>query len=494
MTRMRAVDRADIETYAEVIDLEFAAGEADAAADRVNTLTDIYEQLETAPVESIEPRDTRSDVFETQPYRPDDEEDPHNAWLAKFDLERPDAGETLADLTVAIKDNTCVRGVELTCGSRAFEGVVPGEHAEVVNRLLDAGARIAGKTNMDELAFGPTSETSAFGPTANPVDTDHVAGGSSSGSACAVASGDVDLALGTDTGGSVRIPASYCGIVGIKPTFGRVPLQGIAELAFSMDHVGPLARDVETAARGLEVMSDPAPDGSVSDYTTDLGADPSDLTIGVCEAFFETHVSDAVEGGVRAAIEDLEALGATVREVEIPALAHSRPAWWGIAPAEFAAAYATNNIDLWRHGRPEPTFSAASARVRQASSRGLGTNIKEMLALGTHLLETHDGYHYVRGRRLRALLRDQFDAVLDDVDVIASPSTPTTALELGGFERGVTPPVNWDTHPTNLTGHPSISVPCGTTDAGLPIGFQLMSAWQAERTVIDAAYTYEQEC
>ncbi|WP_129113621.1 amidase [Halegenticoccus tardaugens] len=494
MTRMRSVDEADVEAYADVIDLEFAAGEVTAAAARVNTLADIYEQLESVPVESIEPRDTRSDVFETQPYRPGNDEDPHNAWLSKFGLERPESGDTVADLTVAIKDNTCVRGVELTCGSRAFEGYIPGEHAEVVDRLLDAGARIAGKTNMDELAFGPTSETSAFGPTENPVNTDHVAGGSSSGSASAVAAGDVDLALGTDTGGSVRIPSSYCGIVGIKPTFGRVPLQGIAELAFSMDHVGSLARDVETAARGLEVMSDPAPDGSELDYTTDLGIEAGDLTVGVCEAFFATHVSDAVERSVRAAIDDLEALGASIREVEIPALAHSRPAWWGIAPVEFAAAYATNNVDLWRRGRPEPTFSAASARVRQASSRGLGTNIKEMLALGTHLLETHDGYHYVRARRLRALLRDQFEAVFEDVDVLAAPSTPTTALKLDGFERGVTPPVNWDTHPTNLTGHPSISVPCGETEAGLPVGFQLMGAWHGERTVIDAAYTFEQEC
>lgn len=494
MTRMRSVDGEGVEAYADAVDLEFAAGEAVAAADRVNTLADIYEQLETTPVESFEPRDTRGDVFEMQPYRPGDEEDLHNAWLAKFDLHRPGAGETLADLTVAIKDNTCVRGVEFTCGSRAFEGYVPGEHAEVVDRLLDAGARIAGKTNMDELAFGPTSETSAFGPTGNPVDTDYVAGGSSSGSASAVASSEVDLALGTDTGGSVRIPASYCGIVGIKPTFGRVPLQGIAELAFSMDHVGPLARDVETAARGLEVVSDPAPDGSDPNYATDLGADPADLKVGVCEAFFETHVSDAVEERVLAAIEALETLGASVREVEIPALAHSRPAWWGIAPVEFAAAYATNNVGLWRHGRPEPTFPAASARVRQASSRDFGANIKEMLALGTHLLETHDGYHYVRARRLRALLRDQFDAAFDEVDVLAAPTTPTTALELGGFERGVTPPVNWDTHPTNLTGHPSISVPCGETDAGLPVGFQLVGAWHDERTVIDAAYTYEQEC
>lgn len=494
MARMRSVSADDVEEFADVIDLEFAPGEADAAADRVNTLAAVYEGLESVPVESIERRGDRGDVFRTQPSRPDADRDPHNAWLSTFDLTRPDAGDALGDLTVAIKDNTCVRGVELTCGSRAFEGYVPGEHATVVDRFLDAGASIVGKTNMDELAFGPTSETSAFGPTENPADTDHVAGGSSSGSACAVAAGDVDLALGTDTGGSVRIPASYCGIVGIKPTFGRVPMRGVAELAFSMDHVGTLARDVETAARGLAVLSDPAPDGTDPDYGTDPGLDPAGLTIGVCEGFFETHVSNEVDRTVRQAIDDLEALGATVRDVEIPALEYSRPAWWGLAPAEFAAAYATDNVGLWRHGRPEPTFPAASARVRRASSRALGSGIKEMLALGTHLLETHQGYHYVRGRRLRALLRDQFDGVFDSIDVLAAPSTPTTALEVGGFDRGVTPPVNWDTHPTNLTGHPSISVPCGESDYGLPVGLQLIGAWHDEGTVIDAAATYEQEC
>ncbi len=490
---MRSVTESDIEEIANSIDLEFAGDEAASAAERLNTLSGIYEELEAAPVESIEPRKSDGDHFESQPYRPDEDEDPHNAWLAKFDLTRPNETGRLSDLTVAIKDNTCVRGIEITCGSQAFEGVVPGEHADVVDRFLNAGATIAGKTNMDELAFGPTSETSAFGPTKNPVDTDHVAGGSSAGSASAVASGDVDLALGTDTGGSVRIPASYCGIVGIKPTYGRVPLQGIAELAYSMDHVGPLASDVETAARGLEVMADAAPDGDDPDYVGDLGLDPAELTVGVCDPFFEKHTSGEVERSVRTAIGELEDLGATVRDVEIPAMEYSRQAWWGIAPAEFAAAYASDNIGLWRHGRPEPTFPAASARVRQASSRALGTNIKEMLALGTHLLETHNGFHYIRGRRLRSLLRNQFESVFEDIDVLAAPTTPTTALELDGFERGVTPPVNWTTHPANLTGHPGITIPLENPNGELPVGFQLMGAWHDEETIIDAAYVFEQE-
>jgi Asp-tRNA(Asn)/Glu-tRNA(Gln) amidotransferase A subunit family amidase len=259
-----------------------------------------------------------------------------------------------------------------------------------------------------------------------------------------------------------------------------------------MDHVGPLARDVETAALGLDVVADPLPGEEATSFAANLGTDLSDLTVGVEERFFAEHVSPAVEERVREAIEALERHGAEVREVDVPALEYSREAWWGIAPAEFAASVATNATGLWRSGRVERSLAAAMARIRQANSRDLGTNIKEMLALGQHVNQTHDGYHYVRGRNLRAALRDQFDAALESVDVIAAPATPTTALEIGGFERGVTPPVNWDTHPTNLTGHPSVSVPCGETD-GLPVGLQFVGACHDDQTVVDAAYSYEQE-
>jgi amidase/aspartyl-tRNA(Asn)/glutamyl-tRNA(Gln) amidotransferase subunit A len=397
----------------------------------------------------------------------------------------------LDGVDVAVKDNMCVRGVEMTCGSHAFEGFVPGDHAEVVHRLLDAGATVVGKTNMDELAFGPTSETSAFGPTANPVAPDHVSGGSSSGSAAAVAAGQVDLALGSDTGGSVRIPASYCGIVGIKPTYGLVPDYGVVEMSYSMDHVGTLARTVETAALGLDIVADSVPDSGESSFGSNLGVDPANLTVGIEERFFQRYVSEAVEASVRDAIEELADAGAEVRAVDVPALDYSREAWWGIAPTEFAAMYATNGARLWRTERVEPSLAAAIARIRHASSRDLGTNVKEMLLLGQHLLETHNAHHYTHARNLRATLAHQFDAALANVDVIATPSTPTTALEIGGFDRGTTPPVNWDTHPTNLTGHPSVSVPCGDTN-GLPIGLQFIGEHYNESTVLDAAYTYEQ--
>mgnify|MGYP006281136975 CR=1 FL=1 len=490
MSRMRTVTEAEVEELADWVGVEFAPDEAADAADRIGALAPIYRDLEAAPIESLTGDAPGTHVFETTPHRPTADEDPYNAWITRFDLVREGAMGVLDGMDVALKDNMAVRGVELTCGSAAFADVVPGANAAVANRLLDAGARIVGKTNMDELAFGPTSETSAFGPTPNPADTDHVAGGSSSGSAAAVAAEEVDLALGSDTGGSVRIPASYCGIVGIKPTYGLVPRTGFGALAYSMDHIGPFARDVETAARGLAVLADGPPGSGPVDYHRDLGCDLADVTVGVVDRFFETHVSDGVERSVRAAIDDLADAGATVESVAIPELAYSREAWWGIATPEFAAEYAGDGTELWRRGPVEPTLAAAQRRVRRASSRAFGTNVKEMLALGAHLLETHGGYHYVRARNLRAAITTAFDDALEGIDVIAAPSTPTTALELGGFDRGTTAPVNWDTHPTNLTGHPSVSLPCGEA-GGLPVGFQLMASWYDEQRLLDVAHEYE---
>jgi len=484
------VSTADVRELVDRVGVTLSEAELSDAADRIGTLADIYEELDAAPVEALAKTPAKRETFEPGERRPGHETDPYNAWLTRFELARPDAGGLLDGLSVAIKDNTCVRGVELTCGSRAFEGIVPDEHAAVVDRLLDAGAQIVGKTNVDELAFGPTSETSAFGPTENPAAAGHVTGGSSAGSAAAVAAGTVDLALGSDTGGSVRIPASYCGIVGMKPTYGLVPLHGVVPLAHSMDHVGPLARDVETATRGLAAIAD-SRDGRPAVDPNGLGIDPEELSIGLVPGFFQTHPTEAVEDTVREAVGELAAASATVREVEIPALEYSRQAWWGIAPAEFAAEFVTDGAGLWRTGRTVPSLVSGLARVRRATSGDLGTNIKEMLALGAYLNNATEGQYYARARTLRSALVEDFDDALSSVDLLAAPGTPTTALEIGGFERGVTPPVNWVTHPTNLTGHPSVSLPCGKMDE-LPIGLQLIGSTGDDQTVLDAAYAYEQ--
>jgi amidase/aspartyl-tRNA(Asn)/glutamyl-tRNA(Gln) amidotransferase subunit A len=482
----------DVETVASLLDLDLSPSEAQEAADRCDALASVYQGIDGVPTTATGQEEATDETFQSPPRRSSASTHELNAWITRFDLIRPERSGPLDGKTVGIKDNTCVRGVELTVGSRAFEGVIAGTHATVVDRLLDAGGRLVGKTNMDELAFGPTSETSAFGPTRNPADRDHVAGGSSSGSAAAVAAGDADLAIGTDTGGSVRIPASYCGIVGVKGTYGLVPADGVVELARSLDHVGVLARDVETAATGLEAMADDPRAGADTGYTEDLGRDLSSVTVGVADRFFETHVSDTVETRVRDAIEDLAAMGATVEPVEIPELDYSREGWWGIAPLEFAAWYFSDGIGLWRRAPPNENLSRATARVRRASSGDFGDNVKQMLVLGGLLLTEYGGDHYRRCRHYQRVLRNSVSSVFESVDVLATPATPTTALELDGFERGVTPPVNWDTHPLNLTGHPAVSVPVDDDDGDLPVGLQFVADHWQEASLLDVAYAYEQ--
>jgi amidase/aspartyl-tRNA(Asn)/glutamyl-tRNA(Gln) amidotransferase subunit A len=488
MSRFTDVDEADVHALGERLGISFAGEQKASARDRINGFAELYHDLEAR--RPSPPADGGGDRYERRPHWPTPDDNPHNGWITNFDLVRPEADGRLSGLEVGVKDNLAVRGAPMTCGSLAYEDHVPGEHATVVERLLDAGARIRGKTNMDELAFAITGETSAFGPTTNPVDTDHVAGGSSSGSGALVAAGEVDLALGSDTGGSVRVPASYCGIVGIKPTHGSVPHYGFANLASSLDHVGPLARDVETAALGLEVIAGSDPLAEPPAFRADIGTDLSEVTVGIPEQFFHRHVSADVERTVRGAAEAFEDDGGSVESIDIQALSCSRPAFWGIIPTEFAALYLTRGIAPWSDGPIDPTLAAAHDKALSRSKHALGTNVKEMLSLGAYILTDQDGYQYIRGRALQRELRDAFDAALADVDVLAAPSSPRTALELGGFVRGETAPPNWATHPTNLTGHPSVSVPCGAVD-GLPVGLQLIGARGDDGTVIDVAYEYE---
>jgi amidase/aspartyl-tRNA(Asn)/glutamyl-tRNA(Gln) amidotransferase subunit A len=480
--RFQSISGSEVEQLADRLRLSISDGEVESMVRRVNALGDIYADLEDPVDYSAEPS---GDRFIRSPGPPGD--DPYNAWLSRFELTRDGDGGSLSDVRIGIKDNTAVRGAPLTNGSRAFEDVIPGSNATVVDRLLEAGGTIVGKTNMDELAFGPTSETSAFGPTENPAAEGQVAGGSSAGSAAAVAAGEVEVAFGSDTGGSIRIPASYCGIVGLKPTYGLIPTHGVVPMAPSMDTVGPLTASVDLAARALDVLA--ATEDSTR-FEASIDPDPANLSIGIAEPFFDEYVSEAVAASVRRTVDALADRGAEVRSVDITTLDRSREAWWGIAPVEFAAVYATDACGLFDRSVTEPTLASAMRRVRRASSRDLGRNAKAMLMLGAYLLETNGGAQYVRAKRLRRGLQTDVNRALTEVDVLVAPSTPTTALEIGGFERGVTPPVNWDTHPTNLTGHPSMSVPCDT-DEGLPVGLQFIGNWHDEQSVIDAAAAVE---
>jgi len=485
MGRIRPVSAGEM---TELLDwLGLAATETEVAdiVTQVNGFVDVVESLEGRGRPAAG-RKTGRDEFRLRPTCPDREADPYNAWLTRCELVRNGADGPFDGVTVGVKDCIAVAGLELTWGSDALAGFVPGSHATVVDRLLDAGATILGKTNLDELTFAPTGEESAFGPTDNPHDPDRATGGSSSGSAAAVAAGDVDIALGTDAGGSIRMPASYCGVVGFKPTFGAVPGDGIFRITHSMDHVGTLGPDVETVAGGHAVIADD-PDLSP---TGDPPA-PESTTVGVVEELLGRTASAAVDEALAAQFDALEAAGVTVERVSVPELQYSRAAWWGIAPVEFATIYATTDLRPAQRAGVNPDLARAIRELRATAGEYVGTRRKGLLALGAYLLTAHDGYHYVRAVNHRAALLDAIEDALGGVDALLAPTTPTTALPHGSFQRGETPPVNNCTHPTNLTGHPSLSLPCGADADGLPVGLQVIGNLDDDARVLDTARTIE---
>jgi aspartyl-tRNA(Asn)/glutamyl-tRNA(Gln) amidotransferase subunit A len=418
-----------------------------------------------------------------------------NSFVTRCDI---DGGEgPLDDLTVGVKDNISTEGIETTCGSDVLDGYVPPYDATAVERLKNAGVRIVGKTNMDEFGMGTTTETSAHGPTRNPVDTDYVPGGSSGGSAAAVASGDVDAALGTDTGGSVRCPAAFCGIVGLKPTYGLVSRYGLIAYANSLETIGPMARDVETTARVLDAIAGADErDGTCSaeseDYTVaveNADGDLEDATVAVPEEL----VGEGVEEGVRERFDDaLETLrdeGATVREVSMPSLEKALAAYYVIAMGEASSNLA--RFDGVRYG-PGGEGDGWNEAFADARTR-FGDEVKRRVMLGTYALsEGYYGDYYDKAQNARALVRRDFDEVLDEADVVASPTMPLTPFRLG---EALDDPLQMyladvNTTPVNLAGVPSISVPCGRAD-NLPVGLQLTAGRFEETKLLSVARGFE---
>ena len=422
-------------------------------------------------------------------------EDSYNAFVTRCDVS--DGEGPLDDLTVGVKDNISTEGVETTCGSEVLEGYVPPYDATAVARLKNAGARIVGKTNMDEFGMGTTTETSAHGPTHNPVDTDYVPGGSSGGSAAAVASGEVDAALGTDTGGSVRCPAAFCGIVGLKPTYGLVSRYGLIAYANSLETVGPMARDVETTARVLDIIAGADErDGTCSaeseDYTAAVkNADGAleDATVAVPEEL----VGEGVEEGVRErfdeAIETLRDEDAEVREVSMPSLEKALAAYYVIAMGEASSNLA--RFDGVRYG-PGGEGDGWNEAFADARAR-FGDEVKRRVMLGTYALsEGYYGDYYDKAQNARALVRSDFDEVLDEADVVASPTMPLTPFEIG---EALDDPLQMyladvNTTPVNLAGVPSISVPCGRAN-NLPVGLQLTAGRFEETKLLSVAHAFE---
>ncbi|MBI5241130.1 MAG: Asp-tRNA(Asn)/Glu-tRNA(Gln) amidotransferase subunit GatA [Elusimicrobia bacterium] len=410
-------------------------------------------------------------------------------------------GETLgrlAGVPVAVKDNMLVRGVETTAGSRLLQGHVASYDAAAVERLLAEDAVIIGHTNMDEFAMGSSTENSAFGPARNPWAPARVPGGSSGGSAAAVAAGLCPLALGSDTGGSIRQPAAFCGVVGLKPSYGRVSRRGLIAFASSLDQIGPLARTVEDAALALSVIAGADPGDStcsampVPDYLQDLGTGVKGLRVGLPREYLAAGLDPEVEAAVRAAVEALRVLGAEVREVSLPHTRYAVSSYYILAPAEASSNLA--RFDGVRYGRRSPAARSLAELYELSRGEGFGPEVKRRVMLGTYVLSAgyYDAY-YAKAQRARTLIKADFAAAFQGVDVLAAPVAPTAAFALG--EKSADPVAMYlsdvYTIPSSMAGNASLSVPCGLTKGGLPIGLQLIADSFCEGTLLRAAAALE---
>ncbi|MGB9952984.1 Asp-tRNA(Asn)/Glu-tRNA(Gln) amidotransferase subunit GatA [Haloarcula marismortui] len=417
----------------------------------------------------------------------------YNGYVTDETIEGAEDGP-LADTTVAVKDNISTEGVRTTCGSAMLSDYVPPYDATVVQRLKDAGATIPGKTNMDEFGMGTTTETSAFGPVENPVAEGRVPGGSSGGSAAVVAAGDADLALGSDTGGSIRCPAAFCGVVGIKPTYGLVSRYGLVAYANSLEQIGPIAPTVEDAAELLDVIAGPdehdattqeAPEADGS-YAAAADGDVDGLSIGVPTELLDGADQEVVET-FWTALDDLEAQGASYHEVDLPSVEHAVEAYYVIAMSEASSNLA--RFDGVRYGQSGGYDGNWNDSFANAREEGFGEEVKRRVLLGTYALSAgyHDKY-YKKAQDARAWVKQDFDEALEDADVLASPTMPVPPMKRG---ESLDDPLTMyladaNTTPVNLANLPAISVPAGETDDGLPVGLQLVGPAFGEREIIRA--------
>ncbi len=414
----------------------------------------------------------------------------------------------LAGVPVAIKDVLCVDGEPTSCGSRMLRNFRPPYDATVIGKLRAAGAILFGKTNMDEFAMGSSTENSAYGPTKNPWDESRVPGGSSGGSAAAVAADLAPLSLGTDTGGSIRQPAAFCGVVGLKPTYGRVSRYGLIAFASSLDQVGPFARDLADTALLLSVIAGADPRDSTSveqpvpDYTATLNTPPESLRIGVVREFFGEGLDPEVAAAVQEAIRVYEKEGATIKEVSLPHSGYGIPAYYLVASSECSSNLARYDGTIYGHRAADYSAKYPGEeglppliRMMMASrAEGFGPEVKRRIMLGTFALSA--GYadqYYNRALQVRRKIRGDFDAVFQEVDVLVGPTSPTPAFKLG--ERTADPLAMYlsdiYTITANLAGIPGISIPCGLTKAKLPIGMQLLGAPFAEGKLLRTARVFE---
>ena len=404
----------------------------------------------------------------------------------------------LTGLPGAIKDNICTLGLKTTCASKILDNFVPPYNAAVMEKIYKENTIILGKTNMDEFAMGGSTENSAFFPTHNPHNTDYVPGGSSGGSAAAIAGGLASWAIGSDTGGSIRQPASFCGIVGMKPTYGRVSRYGLVAYASSLDQIGPLTRDVTDCASILNIIAGYDERDStcinqpVPDYTKSLVNNVKGLKIGIPAEYFVDGMDKEVADAIHKAIDDFKALGAEIVDISLPYTKYAIAAYYLIAPAE-----ATTNLSRYdgvSYGQRVDGEDIVEMMTNTRTAK-FGNEVKRRIMIGNYALSAgyYDAY-YLKALKMRTLVKEDYDKAFEKVDVILAPTAPTTAYKIGSIINDPLQMYLQDacTVPLNLAGLPGISLSCGMSEAGLPIGMQIIGKPLDEETIIRAAYTYEQ--
>ena len=405
----------------------------------------------------------------------------------------------LAGVPIAIKDNICINGKKTTCASKILENFVPQYNAEVIDRLEKAGLVIIGKTNMDEFAMGSTTETSYYGPTRNPHNTAHVPGGSSGGSCAAVAAEECFFALGSDTGGSIRQPSSFCGVTGIKPTYGTVSRYGLIAYGSSLDQIGPIARDVTDCATILEAISSYDKKDSTSipredmDFTSALVDDVKGMRIGIPRDYLGEGLDEEVKDAILKAAKVLEDKVAIVEEFDLGLVKYAIPAYYVIASAE--ASSNLSRFDGVKYGLRAKEYEGLHEMYKKSRSEGFGEEVKRRIMLGSFVLSSgyYDAY-YLKALRTKALIKKEFDKAFEKYDVILGPAAPSTAPKLG---ESLSDPLKMYlgdiyTISVNLAGLPGMTVPCGKDSAGLPIGLQLIGDCFQEKKIIRAGYAFEQ--
>jgi len=435
--------------------------------------------------------------------RPARQEDPLNAVVRRCSVKGAKSGK-LFGKRIGIKDNVCVAGVPTTCASLVLDGYVPDIDATIITRILDAGGEITAMLNMDNFAFSGGGDTSAYGPTRNPHNPDHLAGGSSGGSGAALYYDDIDLTIGGDQGGSIRIPASWCGVVGLKPTHSLVPYTGIAGIDPTFDHTGPMARTVAEVALLLEVIAgkdllDPRQyEVSVQPYTQAIGKSIRGLRLGVVHEGFATPVSEPdVDAKVREAIKALSELAAEVQEVSIPVHRETGGITWAMIAEGMAALVYGNGVGYHAKGLYNESFANALGKGLRAQAQDLPHQLKFVVLMGDYLNQAYHGRLYAKAQNQRRALREAYDHVLKQVDVLVMPTTPQKAhkynpkqsirewLEHGWRMLG-------NTAPFNMTGHPSLTVPCGKSN-GLPVGLMLTGRHFEDATLLQIGHAFERQ-